>query len=98
LADTAVTANAVHPGGVSTNLGAPPAAVASLLRRFMKTPEQGAFTSLVVATDPELRGVSGAYFVDSTRADDKLSRAARDSTAARELWARSDAMVGGLGD
>jgi NAD(P)-dependent dehydrogenase (short-subunit alcohol dehydrogenase family) len=98
LADTGVTTNAVHPGAVSTNLGVPPAALASLLRRFMKTPEQGAFTSLVVATDPELDGVSGAYFVDSKRADDRLSRAARDATAARELWDRSDAMVGGIGE
>jgi NAD(P)-dependent dehydrogenase (short-subunit alcohol dehydrogenase family) len=91
---TGVTVNAVHPGTVSTNLGAPPALLAGAIRRFMKTPEQGAFTSLVVATDPALDGVTGGYFVNGKRADAKLNAQARDDVLAKELWGRSAALVG----
>jgi NAD(P)-dependent dehydrogenase (short-subunit alcohol dehydrogenase family) len=91
---TGVTVNAVHPGTVSTNLGSPPAILAGLIGRFMKTPEQGAFTSLVVATDPALDGVSGGYFINGKRADDKLNAQARDDALAKELWDRSAALVG----
>jgi NAD(P)-dependent dehydrogenase (short-subunit alcohol dehydrogenase family) len=91
---TGVTVNAVHPGTVSTNLGSPPAILAGLIGRFMKTPEQGAFTSLVVATDPALDGVSGGYFINGKRADGKLNAQARDDALAKELWDRSAALVG----
>jgi retinol dehydrogenase-12 len=94
LQGTGVTVNAVHPGTVSTHLGSPPALLAGIMRPFMKTPEQGAFTSLVVATAPALDGVSGGYFIDGKRADDKLKAQARDDTLAKELWDRSAALVG----
>jgi NAD(P)-dependent dehydrogenase (short-subunit alcohol dehydrogenase family) len=94
-AGTGVTVNAVHPGSVSTNLGAPPKLLAAILARFMKTPEQGAFTSLVVATDPALDGVTGAYFANSKQADGKLSKSAKDDDLARALWDRSEALVAG---
>jgi NAD(P)-dependent dehydrogenase (short-subunit alcohol dehydrogenase family) len=94
IAGTGVTANAVHPGAVSTNLGAPPKPLAAILGKFMKTQEQGAFTSLVVATDPALDGVSGGYFADSKRAEGKLSKSATNDDLARELWTRSEALVG----
>jgi NAD(P)-dependent dehydrogenase (short-subunit alcohol dehydrogenase family) len=56
---TSVTANAVHPGLVSTSFGADdPALVQRLLvpilRPFMKTPAQGAATSIHVASAPDL--------------------------------------------
>jgi NAD(P)-dependent dehydrogenase (short-subunit alcohol dehydrogenase family) len=94
IAGTGVTANAVHPGAVSTNLGAPPKFLAAILSRFIKSQEQGAFTSLVVATDPALAEVSGGYFADSKRAEGKLSKSATDDDLARELWTRSEALVG----
>jgi NAD(P)-dependent dehydrogenase (short-subunit alcohol dehydrogenase family) len=91
---TGVTVNAVHPGAVHTALGAPPALLSGLAGRFMKTPEQGAFTSLIVATDPALDGVSGGYFVDGKPAEKKLNAQARDDALAAELWRRSEALVG----
>ena len=94
LEGTGVTANAVHPGAVSTNLGAPPKLVAALAGRFMRTPEAGALTTLWAATDPALERVSGGYFVDARPADHKLSKAARDDALAAELWARSEELVG----
>lgn len=94
LEGTGVTVNAVHPGAVNTALGSPPALLKGLAGRFMKTPEQGAFTSLIVATDPELAGVSGGYFVDGKRAEGKLNAQARDDALAAELWRRSEDLVG----
>jgi NAD(P)-dependent dehydrogenase (short-subunit alcohol dehydrogenase family) len=94
LEGTGVTVNAVHPGAVATNLGAPPKVLMGLAGRFMKTPVDGAFTSLVVATDPALDGVSGGYFAGGKRADGKRSKQARDDALAAELWTRSEALVG----
>jgi len=58
LQATSVTANALHPGVVSTSFGAEdPGAVQRVLlpfmRPFMKTPAQGAVTSINLATAPD---------------------------------------------
>ena len=94
LEGTGVVVNAVHPGAVRTDLGAPPGAVRALTGRFMRSPEQGARTSLHVATAPDLSTVTGSYFVDEKLADDKLSAQARDDRLATELWERSARLVG----
>ena len=94
LAGTGVTVNAVHPGAVNTALGAPPAFLSALGGRFMKTPEQGAFTSIIVATDPALEGVNGGYFIDGKQADRKLNAQARDDVLAADLWQRSEVLTG----
>jgi NAD(P)-dependent dehydrogenase (short-subunit alcohol dehydrogenase family) len=94
LEGSGVTVNAVHPGAVATNLGAPPKVFAGLASRFMRTPADGAATSVVVATDPALADVTGGYFVNSKRADDKLNRHARDDELARRLWDRSEQLTG----
>ncbi len=94
LAGTGVTANAVHPGGVRTNLGAPPKVVGAVVGMFLKPPEVGARTSLHVATDPGLTTVTGRYFARASTADAKLSKGARDDDAAAALWARSAELVG----
>lgn len=66
LAGTRVTANAVHPGIVRTPmmLRAPGAfrILSYLSLPFSVSPERGARTSVHLATAPELRDVSGAYF------------------------------------
>jgi NAD(P)-dependent dehydrogenase (short-subunit alcohol dehydrogenase family) len=94
LDGTGVTVNAVHPGAVSTNLGEPPEVLAKLISRFMKTAAQGAATSVFVATEPTLETVSGSYFMNEQRADDKLSRQARDNVLAWALWERSEQLTG----
>ena len=65
-----ITANAVHPGAIdATNLARhlDPAYLeglrASGAYRF-KTVEQGAATSVLVATSPQLAGIGGRYFED----------------------------------
>lgn len=94
LDGSGVTVNAVHPGSVATNLGEPPKVISRLSSRFMKTAAQGAATSVRVATDPTLEGVTGAYFVNEQRADEKLSRQARDNVLAWALWERSEQLTG----
>jgi NAD(P)-dependent dehydrogenase (short-subunit alcohol dehydrogenase family) len=70
----AITANAVHPGAVdTTNLSRyiDPAELeqikASGHYRY-KTPQQGAATSVLVATSPQLEGIGGRYFQDCNEA------------------------------
>jgi NAD(P)-dependent dehydrogenase (short-subunit alcohol dehydrogenase family) len=96
LSGTRVTANCLHPGAVATSLGKNNGwfvgVLTGLLRPFFKTPEQGAQTSVYLATSPELDGVRGKYF--SNCREGRLSRAARDDAAARRLWDVSSAMTG----
>jgi NAD(P)-dependent dehydrogenase (short-subunit alcohol dehydrogenase family) len=99
LAGTGVTVNCVHPGMVrSTALGrgerfALPVRVAwTLLRPFMKSPEQGANTSVYAATSPDLEGVSGRFFANSHEA--RTSKPSYDQALAERLWTVSAHLVG----
>jgi NAD(P)-dependent dehydrogenase (short-subunit alcohol dehydrogenase family) len=66
--------NAVHPGAIdTTNLArhVDPDALAQLRasgRYRFKTPQQGAATSVLVATSPQLAGIGGRYFEDGNQA------------------------------
>jgi NAD(P)-dependent dehydrogenase (short-subunit alcohol dehydrogenase family) len=104
-ADDGITANALMPGGIRTNLqryvtdaeldrmraqagGGGPA---------WKTPEQGAATSVLVATSPLLEGVGGRYFEDCNEAGPNqpgtrrgVAAYALDPDAAERLWQVSD--------
>jgi NAD(P)-dependent dehydrogenase (short-subunit alcohol dehydrogenase family) len=94
LADKGVTANSLHPGGVATNIGAPPKPIAMVLGLVLKSPEKGARTSLYLATSPAVAGVSGSYFINCKNADGRRSALARDGALAERLWARSEELVG----
>jgi retinol dehydrogenase 14 len=97
LRGTSVTANALHPGVVRTSFGAEdPAGVqrvlVPLMRPFMKSPAQGAATSVHVASAPELEQVSGRYFANNAP---KLSSArSYDEAVAARLWQVSASSVG----
>jgi NAD(P)-dependent dehydrogenase (short-subunit alcohol dehydrogenase family) len=94
LQGTGVTANCLHPGGVATNLGGPPKPIALITKIILKSPEQGARTSLYLATSPAVAGVSGSYFSSSKLADRKLSKRAEDDAVAERLWDVSADLVG----
>ncbi|HEY1969174.1 MAG TPA: SDR family NAD(P)-dependent oxidoreductase [Pseudonocardia sp.] len=94
-----ITTNALHPGAILTNLSRHvPAETLLELRSRMttppKTPEQGAATSVFVATSALLDGVGGRYFEDSnqavphTQGQDEFGVAAYalDPEAATRLW------------
>jgi len=95
LAGTGVTANCCHPGGVATRLGQGEAAwtraLGRLLGLFLLTPEQGARTSVYLATAPGLGSVTGRYFAKEREI--QPARFARDDRAARRLWDASEALV-----
>jgi NAD(P)-dependent dehydrogenase (short-subunit alcohol dehydrogenase family) len=102
-----ITANALMPGGIRTNLqryvteeelarlraaGAGAGAGAGASLRW-KTPEQGAATSILVATSPLLDGVGGRYFEDCNEAEvgrlsarNGVAEYALDPDAAARLW------------
>ena len=97
LQGTSVTANALHPGVVRTAFGAEdPATVQRFLipfvRPFMKSPTQGAATSIHLASAPDLQQVTGRYFADST--EKKTAERSYDQETAARLWSVSADLVG----
>ena len=96
LEGAGVTSNAVHPGSVATNVVRDNALLARLSgtagRLVLKTPAQGARTSVHVATAPELRGVTGRYFANRRPA--RPAALTADRELARRLWALSAERVG----
>jgi len=96
-AGTSLTANSLHPGVVNTSFGAEdPGLVQRILvpfaRPFLKTPSQGAATSIRVAADPALRGVTGCYFAKGRPAES--SQDSHDPIVAARLWRLSAELVG----
>ena len=94
---SAVTANALHPGVVRTSFGAEDPAriqrlLVPLLRPVMKSPAQGAATSIHLASTPELEQVSGRYFAN--RRPTRSSPRSYDQAVAARLWEASADLVG----
>ncbi|MEU9190780.1 SDR family NAD(P)-dependent oxidoreductase [Streptomyces sp. NPDC048484] len=71
--DDGITVNALHPGGILTNLSRhmdPEVLERRTADRTkpMKTPQQGAATSVLLAASPLVEGVGGRYFEDCNEA------------------------------
>jgi retinol dehydrogenase-14 len=83
LAGTGVTANAVEPGFVKTNLKVPfPFSIFS----FMRGPaEVGARPSVFLASSTEVEGVTGTFF-NSKGVPIKSTKSSYDEGIARRLW------------
>uniref|UniRef100_A0A7N0V2E6 Short-chain dehydrogenase TIC 32, chloroplastic n=1 Tax=Kalanchoe fedtschenkoi TaxID=63787 RepID=A0A7N0V2E6_KALFE len=83
-----ITANALHPGIVATNLfrhlNLFTGVVDKVGKIFMKDVHQGAATTCYVALHPQVKGVSGEYFSDSNLA--KPTQQATDANLAMKLW------------
>jgi len=97
LQGSGVTANALHPGVVRTNFGREDSKgwmrlMLPVIRPFLKSPERGAATSLYLASSPDVEGVTGRYFANST--PKTSSKASQDATAAARLWDVSASLVG----
>lgn len=98
LSGSGVAAYSVHPGTVRTGFAREDAGrLFSLVLRagalLMKSPEQGAQTSVYAASSPELVGRTGEYLAKSRVA--KPSARAQDDVAAARLWSVSEALVAG---
>ncbi|MFF4117423.1 SDR family NAD(P)-dependent oxidoreductase [Streptomyces sp. NPDC001714] len=103
-ADDNITANALMPGAIYTNLQRHTGGRGSgrVPAELIKTVEQGAATSALLATSPLLEGVGGRYFVDCNETEivDRRSgtlhgvaRYAVDPAGARRLWDLSQDLI-----
>lgn len=96
LAGLGVSVNAVHPGAVGTGLGAQNGwlgkVVTRMIRPFMKTPAQGARTSIHLASTAAGSENSGLYFADCKPRSPKPW--ALDDSRAQRLWALSEELTG----
>lgn len=92
LYGTGVTAYAVHPGVVSTNVWRSlPQPIVKVLSHWMISPEEGAQTTLYCATQPQLSGETGMYY-DNCKVT-ASSVTAQDIQLARLLWEKSSEWV-----
>jgi NAD(P)-dependent dehydrogenase (short-subunit alcohol dehydrogenase family) len=95
LQGTGVTANAMHPGFVRTNMGSNNGwwvrLFLPLVHLSSLTPEQGARTVVYLASSPQVEGITGKYFVREREvASDPVSY---DESAAKRLWEVSEKMT-----
>lgn len=97
LAGSGVTVNAVRPGPVATNFGG---SGRSWLNQFFplifrvigRPPEDAARTVVMLASDPELAGVSGKAFYDER--EQPTSARSHDVAAQQRLWQVSAELTG----
>lgn len=97
FADRGLSTAAFHPGAVATSFATDSSSImrivyTSWLKRFLKTPEQGADTLVWLATtQPGVDWSSGKYY--DKRKVARANKQAFDSGLARELWERSLILV-----
>jgi len=97
LQGTGVTANSLHPGFVATNIGQ--SGVGRVGRSIVKlifsslgiSPEEGAKTSIYLASSPDIEGVTGKYFVKSIPV--RSAPISYDESLQRQLWEESAKLV-----
>ncbi|GAB3976795.1 SDR family NAD(P)-dependent oxidoreductase [Plantactinospora veratri] len=102
-----ITANALNPGAIATGLQQYIGGDLGVPVDLQKSPQQGAATSVLLATSPLLSGVTGRYFNDCAEArpvsvppTDQAELAssvadyAIDPEKADRLWRMCDRMVG----
>ena len=96
LKGTNVAVNAVHPGHVSTNIWEFDKGymvyVSKIMKLFMATPEDGAKTSIYVATSNDIEGVTGEYFEKCAIKD--VSKKCKDLEFQRKFWQLSEELTG----
>jgi NAD(P)-dependent dehydrogenase (short-subunit alcohol dehydrogenase family) len=97
LEGTGVTATSLHPGVVRTSFGAEDqawffAVMSRVLLPLMKTPAQGAQTSIYLASSADLDGVTGQYFAKGRPAT--ANKDAYDTDLTARLWQVSADLVG----
>jgi NAD(P)-dependent dehydrogenase (short-subunit alcohol dehydrogenase family) len=97
-----ITANALMPGAIATNLQRHTGGLKTPPER-RKTPQQGAATSVLLATSPQLEGIGGRYFEDCNEAVSVPNRNDRatgvapyalDPENADRLWRESLRLLG----
>lgn len=94
LEGSGVTVYAVHPGVVATDAWRRiPPPFRWMIKRFMITPEDGAKSTLVCATSPELAKQTGRYYTAFGK-EKEPNRVAEDVALAKTLWTKSAEWTG----
>lgn len=95
LQGTNVTINALHPGVIASNfdqgLGGFTRFGWKLIAPFISSVEQGAQTTLYLATSPEVEGVSGKYF--ASKKERKSSPLSYNEIVRQRLWQESEKLT-----
>ncbi|MGC5224843.1 SDR family NAD(P)-dependent oxidoreductase [Micromonospora sp. DT81.3] len=97
--DDGITVNSLNPGAIATPLQRHTGGKLATPLNLQKTPAQGAATTVLLATSPQLKGVSGRYFNDNQEATpvdhrpsdvtelvNSVAEYALDIDAADRLW------------
>ncbi|MDB4938668.1 MAG: retinol dehydrogenase [Labilithrix sp.] len=91
-----VTTNSLHPGVIASGFAHNNKGLVGLLAKvaapFLMSSEDGAKTTIFLATAPSVAATSGKYFAKSK--PKTPSREARDPAVARRLWDASEELVG----
>ncbi|CAK6975622.1 retinol dehydrogenase 12 [Scomber scombrus] len=90
-----VTVNSVHPGTVNSDLTRHSTLMTilfSVMSMFLKTPQEGAQTSIYCAVAEELHSISGKHFSDCAPAF--VAPQGRSEDTARRLWDISCELLG----
>ena len=96
LKGTGITANAVHPGGVRTEIAEKDANWYTklgwiVMKPFMITVEDGAKTSIYLASSPDVEGETGGYWVKCKK--HFSNRPSQDEANWKSLWKKSEELV-----
>ena len=95
LEGSGVTANCLHPGVIGSGFGQTYGGALSILvkiaRPFMLSTEDGARTSVYLASSPEVAGVTGKYFSKCKAV--KSNAVSYDVQSQQKLWSLSEQMV-----
>ncbi|MBO0792592.1 MAG: SDR family oxidoreductase [Ktedonobacteraceae bacterium] len=91
-----VTANVLHPGVVATNIWSQPLPaflrwISVISRFFGVSPEEGARTTIYLASSPEVEGVTGKYFEKSK--EKKSAQPSYDENLRKSLWELSEQLT-----
>ncbi|HET6915087.1 MAG TPA: SDR family NAD(P)-dependent oxidoreductase [Acidimicrobiales bacterium] len=91
VAERGIHTYVLHPGVIASDIWRNvPWPLRPVMTRFMKSPEQGACTSVYCATSPEIADDTGRYYTDCAA---KEPNAAVTPELAAELWSRSEEWV-----
>jgi len=96
LQGTGVTTYSLHPGGVATkirySLPAPLLFLSNVFLYMMKSPDEGAQTSIYCSVEPGIEAHNGKYFSDCQLKEPSLL--SKDAALAKKLWEATEHIVG----
>jgi NAD(P)-dependent dehydrogenase (short-subunit alcohol dehydrogenase family) len=97
LEGSTVTVNALHPGHIATDIYRTNFSVIGPILKwimgfFAITPEEGARTSIYLASSPDVEGLTGQYYVK--REVVQSSPLSYDQNVAHQLWLVSERLTG----